>query len=117
MRFADGSRFAALLGRFAMQNIHILLSERDRVTRLLMYLHARRALSMPPSNLDDMSARISARKIVHECSVCIEGVDDNSLMIEPILRIIAACDDFAKSPPAPMDVDFYVALGAMRGHV
>jgi hypothetical protein len=100
-----------------MQNIHSLLSERDRVTRLLTYLQARRALSMPPSSLNETSDRMSARKIVHECSAHMEAVDDNSLMLKPILRIIAVCDDFAKSPPASSSLDFYLALGAMRGQI
>src|SRR5215203_5591501 len=82
----DEPRLQHLLDDQTMQNIHSLLSERDRVTRLLTYLQARRALSMPPSSLNETRARMSARKIVHECSAHIEAVDDSSLMVRPILK-------------------------------
>lgn len=91
--------------------------ERDHLGFLLAFLRDRRALYGRGELLTREDIRVSAAKIVSSCASYIEALPQGSAAAKPAQRILSACRQFMGLAESARDVEFYVALGTLRGTV
>ena len=88
--------------------------ERARIQALVGFLESRRALYFPGARLNEGDVRISLRKIVDECTWCLEQIDAQSESALHLQEITNACRYFIDRSKFSCAAEFYMTLGALR---